>query len=781
MHVPLEAPPDPASSAPDRRFSCGSIAVVVALSGLAATLGDTSPTSTTWPDALILGLGVAVVTWLGSRHRGLALGVVIASGFLSFTWIGAVLGIAAATIGYIAVPPRSWGRLINAGLIGLSMNLLARSELGGFLGLSTIFGVALAVLVVVAGLRALPRAQRRAVLGTFAIVMAIAFLSTSAFVVGGLLAEDDLRTANDRTQEALDALRSGEFDVARGMLEEAGDAFDAADARIDNPFSAVVALIPGLAQHARVVTTLTDEVAGSTRDIAAQLEQVDLSALTVSDGRIDVEEVRRLQQPLAAIDASIADLETAIREVDNPWLLGPVTDRLDSLATRVADQRERSGRALAVARSAPSLLGADEPRTYFVGFTTPSEARGLGGFMGNWAEISVDDGQIEMTRFGRADDLNTGGSPSTRRLPDEPGFAEWLARYGPYTIDSESGTTRAVAWKNLNMSPDMTMTGTVIAALYPQSGGRELDGVFVLDVYTLSRLLEFTGPIPLPDGQTVGGTSEITVDNANRFLLNQQYELTENDERIDVLADFSSEVVDRLLTGALPTPDEWIDELGPMIEQGRLTAWMIRADEQAMITDLGWAGTLPVPSGNDAIAVAFNNVAGSKIDYFLRSNAGYEVAADARSGTATATLTLELANEAPDTGQPAYVIDNLVGLPVGSNRTWVSIFSRLPITEVRLDGKPITTQPGFEAGLFVTSAFVVLDSGSSSTLTYEMSGRLDVLDGYTLEFRSPPVVGSLPVAVDARWIDSEGAEQVISPRFERPGLHEVTITTDSVD
>ena len=33
------------------------------------------------------------------------------------------------------------------------------------------------------------------------------------------------------------------------------------------------------------------------------------------------------------------------------------------------------------------LLGQDGPRTYFVAFTTPAEARGAGGYMATWAEL----------------------------------------------------------------------------------------------------------------------------------------------------------------------------------------------------------------------------------------------------------------------------------------------------------------------------------------------------------------------------------------------------------
>ncbi|MGB7880584.1 MAG: hypothetical protein WBL31_17595, partial [Ilumatobacteraceae bacterium] len=33
-------------------------------------------------------------------------------------------------------------------------------------------------------------------------------------------------------------------------------------------------------------------------------------------------------------------------------------------------------------------------------FTTPAETRGLGGFMGNWIELTADDGRIRVSAAG---------------------------------------------------------------------------------------------------------------------------------------------------------------------------------------------------------------------------------------------------------------------------------------------------------------------------------------------------------------------------------------------
>jgi hypothetical protein len=95
----------------------------------------------------------------------------------------------------------------------------------------------------------------------------------------------------------------------------------------------------------------------------------------------------------------------------------------------------------------------------------------------------------------------------------------------------------------------------------------------------------------------------------------------------------------------------------------------------------------------------------------------YTVTADGATNTAAAQLVVSLTNTAPSAGEPDYVIGNLIGLPDGSNRTWVSIYSRLPVTDVRLDDRPVAVEIGREAGYFVTSAFVTLGPGETTTLS----------------------------------------------------------------
>jgi hypothetical protein len=251
----------------------------------------------------------------------------------------------------------------------------------------------------------------------------------------------------------------------------------------------------------------------------------------------------------------------------------------------------------------------------------------------------------------------------------------------------------------------------------------------------------------------------VTSDNAVDFLLHQQYDVTATQSRVDLLSAFSASVLDALLATTLPPPTELLDALGPMVDQGRFVGWASRSDEQDVFTQIGFGGTLPPPTDDDAVAVAFNNAAGNKIDYYLDAEATYTVVADSATNTAAASLELAMTNNAPADGEPNYVIGNLIGLPAGYNRTWVSVFTQLPVSAVTLDGRPVDVERGAEAGSFVTSVFVTLAPGATSTIRMDLDGPLDAAGGYTLVTRTPPTVSPTPLNVSATWVGPDAVSR----------------------
>jgi hypothetical protein len=626
---------------------------IAVVAGALAALGGAAPTGQRPIDVVMVGTAVAVTTWLAaSAPRWLTAWAALAAGVLTTSILGTVVGFVALALALLPFSSPLLDRfdrhVVNASLAGIALNLAARSQLEVFLGASAVVAIAIGLALVLGSDALRNKRQRRVLLSVTGAILVVAVAAVAAFGLTARSSIDDLSEGNDRAREGLRLLGDGEIAAARSAFVQSADLFDRAEDRLGSPAGIAAGAVPVVAQHRHAALTLSTEAADALALIDRELASVDIDSLRVVDGRVDIEEVRALRPPLAAIQDRIEQLDRSVEQVGNQWLVPAVETRLERLRSDIDEQRQRGEDTIELVTLAPQMLGADGPRTYYIAFTTPSEARGLGGFTGNYAELSVVDGRLELTDFGRSDSLDKAVPPGTRRLD---GPEEWLRQYGPIGFDSwPGGTVGTDPFKSVTVSPVMESTGAVIAQLYPQSGGTEIDGVIAMDVQVLARLLEFTGPIELEEA----GRS-IDQFNATEFLLNEQYQFTDIDERTDLIEDASRRVVDELLTGALPPPLDLVAALGPLVEEGRLLAWMVDPDEQAMVERAGLAGTLPhadsVPV-DDAVAVVYNNVIGNKIDYYLESSVSYSGQVDLDEGTATTELVVTLTNNAPADGQP---------------------------------------------------------------------------------------------------------------------------------
>lgn len=727
------------------------VAVIAVVSGLLAVAARAAPTGQGAIDALLVAIAVATATWLGARAApGVILVTALVSAALSASIPLAALGAASAVVGReVARRSPTLERLANATVSAVALNIAIRSDLDVFFGAATIVGVAVAIVLAASGVyRSDPRTRRVAV-WTLVGISVVALASTAVVAVSAFTAIDTLDRADHTAEFGLERLARGDIDEARVAFSEAADDFAEVHQRIDSPFGTLARFVPVVAQHRRAALDVSGSAADATADIVVELDEFDLGSLTATPGRIDIDALRSLEAPLLQIRSHVDDMTAAIDDARSAWLFPSLDRRLDGLTTDLSAEMTRADDALRVVRAAPDLLGASEPRTYFVAFTTPVEARGLGGFMGNWAQVDVDDGAIELTRFGRTEYLDKFAEPGERQLD---GPEEWLRQYGRFGYtNGPNGTVESGAWGNLTMSPQASSIGQVAAQLYPQSGGTEIDGWFALDIEAVSALLEFTGPVDTDFGVT------LDTDNAADFLMHGQYTEDDRAERQDMLSEVSSTVLDRLLSNPLPEPSVLFDVMGPMVEQGRIVGWAQRPDEQELLEWTGLAGGLPDPGTGDGVAVTFNNAIGNKIDYYLETRAHYSVEVDADDSTAHANLYVELHNGASVEGEPLYVVGNEFEMPLGTNRTLVSMYTRLPVDEVRLDGEPVLFDTGVEAGYVVTSIFVVLDSQQTRALSVDLSGSVDLTEGYRLSLHSPPTANPTVVSADVAVVDGTGA------------------------
>ena len=709
------------------------------VSGVVAAVAGASPTGSTPVDVVLVICAVTGCVWAAASAPWWA-GVVAAGAALAFApnvgliAIGLVPFMGGMSIGSTrrSLP---WSCALAA---GLAVQVFARLGNVAFFGFTALLAIVVLAALSVLGVLRRPRVERRRVWAALG-GLALAFvLALAGLALAGSSARPALENGNRLARSGLDLLREGDVAGAREAFSQASKQFGNAGDDLGALWAQPARLVPVAAQHRRAASELVDGAADATKVLGQQLASIDYDQLKVVNGRIDLAAVAGLADPLARLDGALDDLSGTVADADDPWLLNAVSTRLDELSVDLAKAKVDLTNARAAVAQAPAMLGAEGPRVYFVAFTTPAEARGLGGFMGNWAEITLDQGKLSVTGFGRTADLGGGDTDKHLESPSD----EFVRQYGAFLYSNER--TRIAAsevWSNITISPDFPSVAQMIAELYPQSGGTTVDGVVAMDVYALAQLMTITGAVDLPDGTTV------TPENAVQYLLTDQYLTGDNNERVDALETAALTSVNRLLTSTLPSPPELGKLFSPLARGGRLMAWASRPAEEDVLTRVNMANPVPDRSGGDFFGVAFNNGSANKIDTYLHAEATYDVTIDRAAGRVTGTATITLRNDAPSSGVPDYVIGNQVGLPTGTNRTQVTVYTGLPVTTLVVDDQPVAYTANSEGGQVASSTFVDIPPGGTVTVTVTVAGALIGDAEYRLVLRSPAIVSPLPITV----------------------------------
>ena len=332
-------------------------------------------------------------------------------------------------------------------------------------------------------------------------------------------------------------------------LERSDELLTSAAGDLERPWARPALAVPVLGQHLAALADIGRGASDLAGQATASVAQVDVESLRVVNGVIDVDAIEVMERPFAEPTTPSQRMSAVLVASRSPWLAAPVGDRVDQLADDVDELVGQTDRALTAVQLAPSMLGSDGPRTYFVAFTTPAEARGLGGYMGTWAELRADDGHLEVTRTGLTNDL-TAAMRAAPPVLDGP--ADYVARYGRFGAGVGGESVAIDFWSNVTMSPDFPNVTEVIAQLYPASGGTEIDGAIALDVESIARFLELTGPVQVegPDG-----TVRLTSSDAAQYLLRDQYAAISDDATRDaVLEAITAQLINDVFGGDLPGP-----------------------------------------------------------------------------------------------------------------------------------------------------------------------------------------------------------------------------------
>lgn len=708
------------------------ITVMAAISAVLAVFSGASPTGTALSDALLVGVLAGAITWLGASAPWWALmagsGVALI-GALPGSVIWIILAAAAfagsAWIGWTRANQPIARSVIAATVAQVSLRL----EWNQFFLASAIIGGAAMGLIGIAGYaRRRKYVRKRIIWGAVGVGAFVAI----AIAGVGFAAAQARTTARDGYVGLLDGLeylQDGEIDEASRALQQAAQDLGDAANTLNSPITQLARFVPGAAQNLNTGVEVLADASAASEAAATTLQFVDLDQLTVSNGVVDTGALAALGAPLQDLEATVSDLSTTLNQAESPWLVAPLQSRLDD-GIRRADQAAHQAKATAAfAHVGPELLGAEEPRTYLVAFVNNAEARGLGGLMGNWSEVTIDHGRIEITANGRTADLQT---ESLSRLQLEA-TNEYLERYGPQGAQVQNGVAQKY-WSNVTISPDMPSAGNAMSQMYEAATGRPVDGVFIIDPSGIAALMEVTGSVEVEEIDR-----RLNSGNVEEFLALGQYVFAES-EREDLLTAVTDATIRNVLKSDLPPPQQMAPSLAPAALNGHISGWVVNPDEQELLELVGMDATLPfiTTAATDAIAVSSNNSSGNKIESFLERTIEYRPVVNQRTGDVEATMTVSLSNTAPKSGYPDYVIGNIIDEPVGTNRMLLDVYTRLDVQTAHLDGEELPANTVNELGYNVFTTQFMIPPGETAVLVLGLAGNT-FPGAYELVYRPQPL------------------------------------------
>ncbi|MDP1820349.1 MAG: hypothetical protein Q8K58_10745, partial [Acidimicrobiales bacterium] len=260
------------------------------------------------------GVAAADVVWSGGFVLGLAYVGGYAPRWVALTAAGCVslvadtrlsLGLAIAAVALAAYNARQGRRSLRWGTLGSA--LVALSLLTGSgpedRVLAAITTTTISVLLAVGGATGMRPRQRRRLLRRGAMGLGVVGLFALAGGLAALLARSNVDRGIDDFRAAQVVATNGDLAAAVQEFRSAEQAFRAADRPLST-FGRMGRLVPGLSQQLAAADAAV-EAAGSAAEAAAVAgAEIDLDAVGVNAGRVDLVALRRTEAPVEELVAT---------------------------------------------------------------------------------------------------------------------------------------------------------------------------------------------------------------------------------------------------------------------------------------------------------------------------------------------------------------------------------------------------------------------------------------------------------------------------------------------
>lgn len=252
------------------------------------------------------------------------------------------------------------------------------------------------------------------------------------------------------------------------------------------------------------------------------------------------------------------------------------------------------------------ILGGEDKMRYLAVFQNNTELRPTGGFMGSFAEMDIDRGEVARMFV-----------PSGGTYDVQGQLQAYVAAPGPLQL-----LKARWEFQDANWFPDFPSSAKKMRWFYSQSGGPTVDGVVAVNATFVAELLRLLGPVEMPKyGRTFDAENFVF---ETQKIVELEYDRVDNAPK-EVIGDLAPILLERMQTADTKTLMAVIDLVAKGLQEKDILLNFRDNDLQASIESLGWSGAVKQTNG-DYLMVVNTNLGGGKTDGVIDQNVHVDVA-----------------------------------------------------------------------------------------------------------------------------------------------------------
>lgn len=580
-------------------------------------------------------------------------------------------------------------------------------------------------------------------IGILLLVIAVGIagaLVAKAIADRAFAARDSLQSAIPLAATAKEQILASDTEGARASVAQlrslTADAKEQADGDLWRFGEAIPAAGANLTAVREVAETIDDLVVNALEPATG----LSLQNLAPVDGRIDVAQLDLASDILDRASAALTDARSTVDGIDRSALIDQVASgvaELDDALAQIEPVVEPAQKTLAIL---PGILGAEGPRNYLVLVQNNAESRGTGGNPASLVMITADNGAISITQQASSTDFDNGRPDPIVDL-DPAAVSLYGDKIGRYMQD-------------VTTTPDFPDSARIMGAFWQEQFGTPVDGTLSIDPVALSYLMEATGPVTLPTGETLDAANVVpTLLNGVYERFNSGNAIFDNARQDAFFAVAAGAVFDSVTS--VSDPRALVDQVVRAAEEGRILYVPASEAEAEMIAGSRMTGQLPADNAETTMVGSYvNDITEGKLDYYM--DTAVSVASDVCSVDAATAPTFTVNSSLNYTLQPDAVRDlpRYVSparfFPKGVTSTDLVLYGPVGSTlaSASVDGVPVEATPVEHLGRPAVKINVENQPASSHTVTVTFTGTPGGEYG-PLQVWNTPMVRDTPVTIDA--------------------------------